>query len=312
MAAHGTAGHVHSHAPIGGTVTGAYRRRLALTLALSLTVLVVEAVGAWAAGSVALLADAGHMLSDSAGVGISLLATTYAQRPPSAARTFGWQRAEVLAALANGVLLAGVSAYVLVTGVRRLFDPGEVHAALMLSVAAVGLVANAVALSLLHEGAKESLNVRSARLEVFSDLLGSAGVVVAGIVLALTGWDRADAVAAIAVGAMVVPRAVALLHEAANVLLEATPRGVDLDEVRAHILEVPGVVDVHDLHAWTITSGMPVLSAHVVVPEDQVACGQGGVLDALGECLGGHFDVEHCTFQIEPAGHRSHEHSHHD
>src|ERR1700712_4184568 len=140
MAAHGTAGHVHSHVPSGGTITGTYRRRLALTLGLTLSVLVVEAVGAYVAGSVALLADAGHMLSDSAGIGISLLATTYAQRPPSAARTFGWQRAEVLAALANGVLLAAVSAYVLVTGVRRLFEPGDVHATLMLVVASIGLV----------------------------------------------------------------------------------------------------------------------------------------------------------------------------
>lgn len=313
---HGHAGHGHSHglplASSAGTLTGAYRRRLALTLGLTLVVLVVEVVGGLVAGSVALLADAGHMLSDGVGIALSLLATTYAQRPPSIRRTFGWQRAEILAALANGLLLVVVAGYVLVTGVRRLFDPGEVEAGLMLAVAATGLLANALALSLLHRGARESLNVRGAYLEVLSDLLGSAGVVVAAVVVGLTGWARADAVAAIAVGAMIVPRAVSLLREAADVLLEATPRGVDLDDVRAHILELPGVLDVHDLHAWTITSGLPVLSAHVVVEETSVACGSGGLLDQLGSCLGGHFDVAHCTFQVEPAGHRGHEAAHHD
>lgn len=309
-AGHAHGGHAHSH--VTGTITGAYRRRLAVTLAITLVVLVVEGVAGVLTGSVALLADAGHMLSDGAGVGLSLLAATYAQRPATADRTFGWARAEILAALANGLLLLLIAAYVLVTGVRRLADPGEVEAGAMVAVAALGLVANAVSLTLLHKGAQDSLNVRSAYVEVFSDLLGSAGVVVAGVVVALTGWHRADAVAALAVGAMIVPRALLLLREAAEVLLEATPRGVDLAEVRAHILELPGVLDVHDLHAWTITSGVPVLSAHVVVTDEQISCGHGGVLDLLGECLGGHFDVGHCTFQIEPAGHRSHEAGHHD
>jgi len=302
--------HGHGHFP-GSTATGRERRRLAAVLGLTLAVLVAEAIGGFLSGSVALLADAGHLLSDAAGVGLSLLAAAYARRPATAMRTFGWQRVEILAALGNGLLLLAVSGYVLVTGVVRLLHPGAVEAGLMLGVAAVGVVINAAGLALLQRGSTTSLNVRGAYLEVLGDLLGSAAVVVAAVVVLLTGFTRADGVAAVAVGAMIVPRALGLLREASDILLEATPRGVDLDEVREHILRLPGVVDVHDLHAWLITSGVPVLSAHVVVEDDSARCGGGSVLDALAECLGDHFDVEHCTFQVEPAGHRAHEAPHH-
>lgn len=182
----------------------------------------------------------------------------------------------------------------------------------MLLVAAVGAAANLVSLLILRRGADESLNVRGVYLEVFGDLLGSVAMIVAGVIIVTTGYTRADAVASVLIAVMILPRAWGLLRDVLDVLLEATPRGVDLDFVRNHITGVRGVVDVHDLHAWTITSGVPVLSAHVAVDEACIADGRAGeVLDQLGECLQGHFDVAHCTFQLEPVGHQAHEAAHH-
>ncbi|MGH8774748.1 MAG: cation diffusion facilitator family transporter [Jiangellaceae bacterium] len=296
-----------------GTATGAYRGRLLLALMLALSVLVIQVVGAWVSGSLALLADAGHVLADAGGVALALVATTLAQRPPSLRRTFGWQRLEIVAAALNALLLIGVAAFVLVEGVRRLAEPPDVESVPMLAVALVGLAANAAALRLLHGGQRESLNIRGAYLEVMADLLGSAAVVAAAVVILTTGWQTADPVASILIGLFILPRTWSLLRDALDVLLEATPRGVDLEDVRRHIVGVDGVRDVHDLHAWTITSGLPVLSAHVVVDGKTLAEGHGGVvLDRLGECLSHHFDVEHSTFQLEAAGHRSHEGATHD
>lgn len=298
----------HSH----GTATGRHRSRLLVVLAITLTIMVVEIVGGLVAGSLALLADAGHMLTDAVGVGLALLAASFAAKPATPERTFGYQRSEILAAVVNAVLLFGVAAYVLVEAARRLSDPPEVSSGLMLAVAAVGLVANTGSLLLLRGGASESLNVRGAYLEVLGDLLGSAAVVVAAVVIWATGFTAADAIASSLIGLMILPRTWGLLREAIDVLLESTPKNVDLAEVRGHILEIPGVTDVHDLHAWTITSGVPVLSAHIVVSDPSLILGGGGqVLDRLCECLKGHFDVEHCTFQLEPAGHRDHEFAHH-
>jgi cation diffusion facilitator family transporter len=295
------------------TAGGAFRRQLLLALCIALTVLVVELVGAWVSGSLALLADAGHVLADAGGVALALVATTLAQRPPSARRTFGWQRLEILAAAINAVLLLGVAGFVLVEGVRRLGDPPDIEPVPMLAVAVVGLGGNGVAMALLHRGQRESMNVRGAYLEVLADLLGSAAVVVAAAVVLATGWYGADPVASILIGLFILPRTWILLREALEVLLEATPRGVDLAEVRRHMIDVDGVLDVHDLHAWTITSGLPVLSAHVVVSERVLSDGHGGiVLDRLGNCLSRHFDVEHSTFQLEAAQHRAHEGITHD
>ena len=301
----------HDHAAAAATATGSHRRALAVVLGLTGLVLVVELVGAYVSGSLALLTDAVHMAGDAGGIALALLAATLAGRPPTARRTFGWQRAEVLAAAVNGLVLLALSVFILIEGVRRLITPTEVASGWMLAVALLGLLTNACALALLQRGQAESINVRGAYVEVLGDLLGSAAVVVAATVIALTGWTRADAVASVAITALIAPRALALLRKALHVLLEGTPAGVDLDHVRRHILAVPGVIDVHDLHAWTITSGLPVLSAHVVVdsgvasgPED--GCG-GAVLDQLTECLAHHFDVAHSTFQIEPERHRAHE-----
>lgn len=299
----------HSH----GTATGAHRSRLLTALLITLTVMVAEVIGGLISGSLALLADAAHMLTDAAGVGLALLAAWFASRPATPERTFGYQRSEVLAAVVNALLLFGVAGFVLVEAVRRFTSPPEVATGLMLGVAVVGLVANTISLLVLRGGQQESLNVRGAYLEVLGDLLGSAAVIVAAIVIALTGYTQADPIASALIGLMILPRTWGLLREAVDVLLEATPRGVDLTQVRQHLLDTPGVIDVHDLHAWTITSGLPVLSVHVVVAQDVLADGGGGrVLDSLGVCLAGHFDVEHCTFQLEEPTHQGHEHAHHD
>ncbi len=296
-----------------GTVTHAHRGRLVGVLAFTISVLVIEVVGAIWSGSLALLADAGHMAADAAGVTMALVAATLAARAPTARRTFGWQRAEILAAVVNAVLLIGLALYILVEGVRRLLTPPTVDSTPMLIIAAIGLVANTASLLLLHRAQAESLNLRGAYLEVLGDLFGSAAVVVAAVVIAATGWVAADAVASLAVGALILPRAWVLLRDAVDVLLEATPKDVDLDRVRQHICHVDGVLDVHDLHAWTITSGLPVLSAHVVVDEATIAGGHTGrVLDSLRVCLAHHFDVEHSTFQIESPQHRDHEGAVHD
>jgi cobalt-zinc-cadmium efflux system protein len=304
-------GHGHSHAPT--TAGGAHRRRLVVVLGLTLAVLAAEVVGAVLSGSLALLADAAHMATDAAGLALALAAVSLAQRPARGRRTFGWQRVEILAAVANGFLLLAVAVYVLVEAIRRIGDPPEIGSGLMLAVASVGLVVNLGSLVVLHRGRDASLNIRGAYLEVLADAFGSAAVIVAAVVIATTGWTPADIVASVVIGFLVVPRAWHLLREALDVLLEAAPRGVDLAELRAHMLGVDGVLDVHDLHAWTITSGLPVLSAHVVVTDEALAAGHGGrVLDALCSCLGEHFDLEHCTFQLEAAAHAGHESPVHD
>jgi cobalt-zinc-cadmium efflux system protein len=303
----------HGHAHVAGTAGAGQRRRLVVVLVLTLGVMAAEIVGALISGSLALLADAGHMATDAAGLALALGAVTLAQRPARGRRTFGWQRVEILAAVANGLLLLVVAGYVLVEAVRRIGRPPEIDSGLMLAVAAVGLVVNLVSLAVLHRGRAASLNLHGAYLEVLADALGSVAVIVAAVVLATTGWTAADVVASVVIGCLVLPRAWHLLREALDVLLEAAPRGVSLDEVRKHILGVDGVLGVHDLHAWTITSGLPVLSAHVVVTDEALAAGHGGrVLDALCECLGEHFDMEHCTFQLEAAAHADHEAPVHD
>jgi len=288
------------------TAAGRYRGRLVAVLLITLSVLVAEVVGAVLSGSLVLVADAGHMAADAAGIGLALLGVWVGGRPPTPRRTFGFQRAEILAAAVNAALLFSASGYVLFEAVRRLAEPPEVSTGLMLAFGAVALAGNLCSLVLLRAGQVESLNVRGAFLEVLADAAGAAGVVVASLVVALTGFLRADAVAAVLIGLLIVPRAWRLLREALDILLEGAPKDVDLDDVRRHLLATPGVVDVHDLHAWTITSGLPVLSSHVVLADDAYA-DSGRVLDQLCACLAGHFDVEHCTFQLEPTTHAEHE-----
>ena len=280
---------------------------------ITLSVAVAEAVGAVISGALVLLADAAHMAADAAGVGLSLLAVVFATRPPTARRTFGYARAEILAAMTNAVILFGMSVFIVVEAIRRLISPPAVESPLLVIFGVVALAANAVSLLVLRRGQAESLNIRGAFLEVGSDALGAAAVIVTGIVIGATGFVRADPIASLLVGVLILPRTWRLLADAVDVLLEASPRGIDLSEVRAHLTGLPGVREVHDLHAWTITSGLPVLSVHVVVEPDVLAAGRSAVmLDALQDCLRGHFDVGHSTFQLEPAGHADHERPMHE
>ena len=296
--------HAHSHA----TAAATHRSRLAIVLAIGLVVLVAEVAGAWWSGSLALLADAGHLLTDIGGIALAWVAVTMAQRPPTTQRTFGYQRLEILAAVGNALLLFGVGAYILFEAVQRLIDPHEADPRAAIVLGLVATAGSGVSVLLLREAAHDSLNMRGAFMEALADLLTSVAVVVSGVVVLATGFHRADAIAALAIGALIVPRTWSLLGQGIHVLMEATPEGLDLDEVRAHILRVRGVVDVHDLHAWTITSGAPMLSAHVVVDDERVTSGSGGdVLDALQACLAQDFAVEHTTFQIEPRAHAEHE-----
>jgi cobalt-zinc-cadmium efflux system protein len=300
-------GHGHTHAP-GGTAASAHRGRLRAALGITLAVMVVEIVGGLVADSLALIADAAHMATDALGLGMALLAIHFANRPAAGRRTFGYARAEILAALANCLLLLGVGGYVLYEAVQRFLTPAGTEGGLTIVFGAIGLAANAVSLTLLTRGQAESLNVRGAFLEVVADALGSVAVIVSAVVILATGWQAADPIASLVIGLMIVPRTLRLLRDTLDVLLESAPDHVDMDEVRAHILAVEGVEDVHDLHAWTITSGLPVVSAHVVVREELLdSMGHEKVLHDLQGCLGVHFDVEHCTFQLEPSGHAEHE-----
>jgi cobalt-zinc-cadmium efflux system protein len=284
-----------------GSAAAANRNRLVAVLGLTLVILFVEAVGGFASNSLALLADAGHLLTDVSGIGLALLAIWFAGRAPTNGRTFGYLRLEILAAVANAVLLFGISGFILFEAWQRLSSPPAVASGLMLAVALAGLAANAVSLYLLRDAQRESLNMRGAYLEVMGDLAGSAAVVAAAVVIAATGWVQADAVASVVIALLILPRTFALLRDATDVLLEATPKGIDMDHVRRHILDAPGVIDCHDLHAWTITSGMNVVSAHVIVAD---GADPAVTLDALCECLSDDFDIEHSTFQLETADRR--------
>jgi cobalt-zinc-cadmium efflux system protein len=290
------------------SAAAANRGRLGAVFAITLTVFVVELAGGFLANSLALLADAGHMFTDVAGIGLALAAIWFAGRPASQDRTFGYLRLEVLAAVTNAVLLFGVAAIVLFEAWRRLSEPPEIASGLMLGVALLGLGANATSLYLLRDAQRESLNMRGAYLEVLGDLAGSGAVIVAALGIAISGWTAADAVASAVIGLLIIPRTWRLLRDAIDVLLEATPKGIDMKLVRAHILEAPGVADVHDLHAWTITSGMNVVSAHVVLDD---GAEPPSVLDCLCRCLSGDFDIEHSTFQLESADRRRLEEANH-
>ena len=300
--------HGHGHPHGLGAAAGLHRGRLAVVLAITLTVLVVEVVGALVSGSLALLADAGHMLTDAAGLSLALLAAVLAARPATESRTWGYRRAEVLAAAAQAAVLLAVGLYVIVEGVRHLVEPAAVDSGVMLLFGVVGLLGNAVSLALLAGARGGNLNTRAAFLEVAGDALGSVAVIAAALTIWLTGWTRADAVVSLLIGVLILPRTWLLLRETVDVLMESTPRGVDLGEVRRHILSVPRVKGVHDLHASTVASGLPVLTAHVVVDD---GCFHDGrlppLLDELQDCLAGHFDVEHSTFQFEREIHAEHE-----
>jgi cobalt-zinc-cadmium efflux system protein len=298
-------GHDHAGAL---TATGRHRGRLVAVMAISAGIAVAEIAGSVASGSLVLVADAAHMAADAAGVGLSVLAASVAARPASGRATFGYARAEILAATVNALLLLGMAGYIIAQAVQRLSAPPQVSPGLMIVLGLVALAGNGASLLLLRRGQAESLNVRGAFLEVASDTFGALAVIISGVVVATTGFLQADPIASLAVALLILPRTWRLLRDAVDVLLEASPRGIDLGQVRAHMTGLAGVTDVHDLHAWTITSGLPVLSAHVVVDPAVLAANRSAaMLDALQDCLRGHFDVVHSTFQLEPAGHAEHE-----
>ncbi|MFJ3958123.1 cation diffusion facilitator family transporter [Arthrobacter sp. NPDC090010] len=300
-------GHNHDHTQ-GMTGTGKHKKRLVIVLCITLSVVVIQVAGAAMSGSLALLADAGHMLSDAAGVFIALMAAWIATRPPTDQRTYGYQRAEILAALANALILIVIAVVIAIEAVRRFGETPEIQTGTMLIAAIIGAVANGVSLLILRGGQEESLNLRGAYLEVLGDLLGSVAVIVAALVIMFTGFTAADPIASLLIAFMILPRAWSLLKDVVDVLLEATPKGVDVGMIREHILAVEGVESVHDIHIWTITSGVPVFSAHVVVRDEALSPESADrILDRMQRCLGSHFDTEHCTFQLEPSSHQEHE-----
>jgi cobalt-zinc-cadmium efflux system protein len=271
-------------------------RALGLALGLTGSFLIVEVVAGLWTGSLALISDAAHMLTDTAGLAIALAGVKIGERPADSQRTFGYKRFEILAAAFNAVLLLAVGIYILYEGYQRLANPEDIQSQVMMGVAAVGLVINLISMRMLSAGKDSSLNVKGAYLEVWSDMLGSIGVIAAAALIWLTGWVWVDAIVAIAIGLWVLPRTWALLKETVNVLLEGVPEGIDADAVAKALASLPGVTGLHDLHIWAITSGVPSLSAHIVLTP-----GADGdtIRDAAVKMLDEKFEIEHITLQVE-------------
>ena len=276
-----------------------HRRALMVTFGLTFTYFVVEVVGGLLTNSLALLADAGHMLTDVFGLGLALFAIWISQRPASPAKTYGYYRVEILAALANALILFWISFYILYEAYQRFQEPPEVNSLPMLIVALVGLVINLIGIYNLRRGSKESLNVQGAFLEVVSDTLGSLGVIVASLIIYFTGWYYADPIFSVLIGLFILPRTWSLMMQAINVLLESTPAHINLSAVQDAMRAIPGVAEVHDLHVWTITSGMEALSAHVVLATKKPPENSQEILDQLNAKLKSDFGIEHTTIQIE-------------
>ena len=303
----GPHGHPHNHG------AGASRGRLLVALCLSVTVLTAEIVTALLTGSLALLADAGHMLTDVVGLVMALIAAHLSGLPATDRSTWGMRRAEVIGAALQAGMLAVVGVFVAFKAIHNLLVAPQVEASGMLVMGVIGLVANVIALLVLsggHASNSDNLNMRAALLEVLNDALGSVGVIIAAAVVARTGWARADAVVSLIIAALILPRAVALLRSALAVLMDFTPEELDLAQVRTHMLGIDHVEEVHDLHAWTVASGLPVLTAHVVVRDECLRDGHTEeILDRLQNCVAEHFPVriQHTTLQLEPVSHLEHE-----
>lgn len=295
-------GHDHSHT--SAVSAGArHRRPLFIAFTLTATYAIVEVVVGIVTGSLALVSDAAHMGTDVLGLGMALAAITLAQRTTHSQRTYGAYRLEVLAALANGLLLFAVAGYVLFEAWQRWTHPPEVPGVPMLVVAVIGLIINIISFRLLSAGAKESLNVRGAHLEVLSDMLGSVGVILAAIIIWTTGWRYADPLVAVAIGVFILPRTWRLMGQALRILMEVAPPGVDVKEVEQKIVALDGVAEVHDLHIWTVTSGLETATGHVVLDDDAELH---DVLDRVCALLAEDYGVTHATIQCEPSAHRDH------
>lgn len=297
-------GHEHTHAPPSGSASGRYIQRLAMALGIGFAFMVLEFGIAFATSSLATLSDATHMLTDVVGLMMALGAIMLAKRSkPTYTRTFGYYRAEVLAALANAILLFGVAGYVLYEAIRRIGEPPEVPGVPVLIAGAAGLVANIASFLLLRAGAKESINVRGAYLEVLADLVGSVGVLLSAVITLTTGWRYADIIIGVAIGLWVLPRTYVLAKNSLRILFQHSPDRIDVESVSAALEALPGVADVHDLHVWTLTSGMEVASAHITLTPDARS---DDVLKSAQDVLSTDYQIEHATLQIEgkDAAHR--------
>lgn len=287
-------GHGHTH-----TAAGRNKKRLAIVLALTAAYMVAEVIGGLLTGSLALLADAGHMLTDVAGLALALMAIKFAERPATPERTYGFYRVEILAALANAVVLIGISLYILYEAYQRFRNPPEIQSGTMLVVASIGLIVNLIGIYLLKAPAEESLNMRGAYFEVLADLLASIGVVVAGLIMWRTGWYYADPLISVVIGLFILPRTWLLLREGVGVLLEGTPSDVNLAALRESIKDVTGVADVHDLHVWSLTSGVNAMSVHTVLADHAL---HDEVLAAVHKRVAAEFKIHHATVQVECQG----------
>lgn len=305
--------HLHGRGHSHGIAPDADVGYLAAALGLIAAFMIGEVLAAAFAGSLVLFADAGHMLTDIGALAASVWAARLAARPASGIWTYGLKRAEILSAAGNGITLVAVGAVITVEAIRRLVSPPGVEGSVVLGVGLAGAAVNVAAATVLSRANRSSLNVRGVFAHIVTDLFAFASTAVAGAVIIVTGWARADDVASLVVSALMARAAWRLLRDSGRILLQGTPQNVSLDDVRAHIASVEHVLGVHDLHAWTLTSNVPSLSAHVVVEDHCFASGHAPqILDALQACLGDHFDVEHSTFQLEPASHLTHEQGSHD
>ncbi|ANI92366.1 cation diffusion facilitator family transporter [Dietzia timorensis] len=295
-------GHGHDHA--SPTANPGARRRLAIAFAITALIVIAQAVGAAVTGSLALLTDTAHALVDASGLLVALIAATMMMRPPSSKRTWGFARIEIVAALGQATLLLVVGTYTAFEGITRLFDPPEVPSTELLIFGVIGLIANIVAMAVLLGGRNSNMNMKAAFLEVLNDALGSIGVIIAAILIWTTGFQQADALAGLFIAALIAPRAFRIMRESLRVLMEFTPRDLDLDEVRARLLRLEHVTGVHDVHASTIGTGLPILTAHLVIHEECFNSGHApDILENARRCLDdvNGAEIEHATFQLETA-----------
>lgn len=294
-------GHGHTHEI---SAAGRNKRPLMIVFCLTFFYLIVEVIGGFWTGSLALLADAGHMLTDVAGVGLALLAIWFAEKPASPEKTYGYYRVEILAAMTNAIILIFISIYILYEAYQRFMNPPEVQSAAMIGVASIGLVVNIVGMFILRSGSKESLNMKGAYYEVLSDTLTSVGVIIAGIIMLTTGWYYADPLISAGIGLFILPRTWSLLKDAVAVLLEGTPSDVNIASVREKLSKIEGVAEIHDLHVWSLTSGVNALSVHAVLAEGSE---HDEVLIRVHDCCTHEFKIAHVTAQTERADFACHE-----
>ena len=288
----------HQHNNEAGHLIATDSRRLRLTLVIVLVVMVAEVIGGILSGSLALLGDAGHMLVDALALGLSLFAITIARRPATPSKTYGYHRVEIMAALANGITLVLLALWIFYEAYQRFLEPPVIRAPLMLLVASIGLVANLAGILLLRRASHEHLNIKAAYWHILGDAISSVGVIIAGIIIAVTGWGVIDPIIAVFIGGIILWGAVRLVRESADILLEAVPQHIQVEQVIEIIKNVPGVEDVHDIHIWTITSDIHALSAHLRI-EDQKVSSSAEIVADVNQHLGQHFNITHTTLQLE-------------